>query len=114
MSSKENQPEQEEEQKGLLAPLLDPVGNVLGTGLRPIGVGVEKLTSPLSSAIGGITKPALGPVVGTKDEKAEILGGNNKDSYEHKKESLGGKVQSGDNPLGLDQTGRWGFRDDDE
>lgn len=27
---------------------------------------------------------------------------------------IGGKEQTGDNPLGLDQTGRWGFEDDGE
>lgn len=96
---------------GLLAPLLDPIGNALGTGLRPIGVGVETITKPLTNAVGGITKPVLGPIVGSKDEKMEVLGGNNKDSYEHTKESIGGKLQTGDNPLGLDQTGRWGFRE---
>jgi hypothetical protein len=83
----------------------------LGTGLRPIGVGVETITKPLTNAVGGITKPVLGPIVGSKDEKMEVLGGNNKDSYEHTKESIGGKLQTGDNPLGLDQTGRWGFRE---
>lgn len=41
-----------------------------------------------------------------------MLGGGNKDSYVHKKESIGGKVQTGENPLGLDQTGRWGFREE--
>ena len=99
---------------GLLAPLLDPVGNVLGTGLRPIGVGVETITKPLTNTVGRITKPVLGPVVGSKDERMEVLGGNNKDSYEHTKDSIGGKLQTGDNPLGLDQTGRWGFREEGE
>jgi hypothetical protein len=36
----------------------------------------------------------------------------NKDSYESKPESIAGKEQTGDNPLGLDQTGRWGFSDE--
>jgi len=49
--------------------------------------------------------------MGKEEEKAEVLGGKNKDSYE-KKESIGGKEQTGDNPLGLDQTGRWGFAQD--
>jgi len=106
---------QEEEQKGtggLLSPLLDPVGNVLGKGLRPIGAPLEYVTKPLGNAVGGITKPALGPLAGEKEERAEAIGGGNKDSYESKKESIGGKLQDGDNPLGLDQTGRWGFRED--
>ena len=74
-------------------------------------MGVETITMPLTNAVGGITKPVLGPIAGSKDEKMEVLGGNNKDSYEHTKESIGGKLQTGDNPLGLDQTGRWGFRE---
>jgi hypothetical protein len=61
--------------------------------------------------VGGITKPVLGPIAGTKDEKAEVLGGNNLDSYERGKQSLGGNLQTGDNPLGLDQTGKWGFQE---
>jgi hypothetical protein len=40
-----------------------------------------------------------------------VLGGKNKDSY-NKPEKIAGKEQTGDNPLGLDQTGRWGFEDD--
>jgi len=123
MSSKDNQnhiqsePEKEEEEQkgtgGLLSGLLDPVGSVLQTGLRPVGVPLEHaVTKPLGNAVGGITKPALGPLAGTHEEKSEVIGGGNKDSYEHKKESIGGKVQDGENPLGLDQTGRWGFRDE--
>jgi hypothetical protein len=68
--------------------------------------------APLTNAVGGITKPALGPVAGTKEEKAEVIGGDNKDSYEHGKDSLGGQLQTGDNPLGLDQTGKFGFREE--
>jgi hypothetical protein len=81
--------------------VLSPVGAVLGT-----------VTKPLGNAVGGITKPVLGPVAGTTDEKAEPLGGKNYDSYEHSKDSLGGQVQTGENPLGLDQTGKWGFREE--
>lgn len=84
----------------------------MGTVLRPIGVGVETITKPITSTVGSITKPALGPVVGQKEEKAEVLGGNNKDSYEHGKDGLGGRLQTGDNPLGLDQSGKWGFREE--
>jgi len=97
---------------GFLAPVLDPVGKGLGTVLRPIGVGVETLTKPVVSAVGGITRPILGPVLGQKEEKAEVLGGDNKDSYEHGKDSLGGRLQTGDNPMGLDQSGKWGFREE--
>jgi hypothetical protein len=97
---------------GLLAPVLDPVGKGLGTVLRPVGVGVETITKPVGNALGGITRPALGPIAGEKEERAEVIGGNNKDSYEHGKQGLGGRLQTSDNPLGLDQTGKWGFREE--
>ena len=80
--------------------------------LRPVGIGVETITKPIVSGVGGITRPALGPVAGEKQEKAEVLGGDNKDSYEHGKDGLGGRLQTGDNPLGLDQSGKWGFREE--
>jgi hypothetical protein len=41
----------------------------------------------------------------------EVVGGKNKDSYGGP-EKIGGKEQTGDNPLGLDQSGRWGFEED--
>lgn len=89
-------------------------GNVLGTALRPIGAPLEKgVTGPLGNALGGTTRPALGPLMGHEEEKSELLGGQNKDSYESKPESIAGKEQTGQNPLGLDQTGRWGFQDED-
>lgn len=97
--------------KGLSA-VLDPVGDALGKGLRPIGAGVETLTKPVTGAVGGATRPVLGKVAGERDEKMEVLGGDNKDSYEHGKSTLGGHLQTGDNPLGLDQTGKFGFRDE--
>lgn len=90
-----------------------PTGKVLGTALRPVGAPLEKgVTGPLGSAVGGTTRGALGPLMGSEKEKSELLGGKNKDSYESKPESLGGKEQTGENPLGLDQTGRWGFQDE--
>lgn len=90
-------------------------GSVLGTALRPIGAPLEKgVTGPLGNAIGGTTRPALGPLMGEDHERSELLGGKNKDSYESKPESIAGKEQTGDNPLGLDQTGRWGFADDEK
>ena len=96
---------------GLLSSIGDPIGSTLNTALRPVGAPLEKVTGPLGNAVGGITKPALGPLMGNKDERAEVVGGNNKDSYRHKEEKIAGKEQTGQNPLGLDQTGRWGFRD---
>ncbi|KAJ4339940.1 hypothetical protein N0V87_002878 [Didymella glomerata] len=109
--------EEEEEQapQGLLSKIGDPVGNVLGTVLRPVGAPLEKgVTGPLGNTLGGATRPALGPLMGEKQERSELLGGDNKDSYESKPESIAGKEQTGDNPLGLDQTGRWGFADDEK
>ena len=89
------------------------LGNVLGTALRPLGAPLEKgVTGPLGNALGGTTRPALGPLMGHEEEKSELLGGQNKDSYESKPESIAGKEQTGQNPLGLDQTGRWGFQDE--
>ena len=90
-------------------------GNVLGTALRPIGAPLEKgVTGPLGNALGGATRPALGPLMGEKEERSELLGGDNKDSYESRPEKIAGKEQTGNNPLGLDQTGRWGFQEDEE
>jgi hypothetical protein len=95
-----------------LLPLTSHSGKALNTGLRPIGAPLEKVTGPLGNAVGGTTRGALGPLLGEKEERSEVLGGNNKDSYESKPEKIAGKEQTGDNPLGLDQTGRWGFRDE--
>lgn len=97
---------------GLLSGIGDPIGKGLETGLKPVGVALSPVTNTLGSSVGGITKPALGPLVGEKKERAEVLGGDNKDSYVHGKDSLGGRLQTGDNPLGLDQTGKWGFREE--
>jgi len=96
---------------GLLAPVFDPVGKGLGTVLSPVGYGVSTVAKPLTDAVGGITKPALAPLAGKKDEKMEVLGGKNKDSYKHGKDSVGGELQTGDNPLGLEQTGKFGFEE---
>ena len=87
-------------------------GNVLNKGLRPVGAPLEKVTGPLGNAVGGTTRGPLGPLLGEKEERSELLGGNNKDSYESKPEKIAGKEQTGQNPLGLDQTGRWGFQDE--
>ena len=98
---------------GLLSAIGDPAGKVLGTVLRPVGAPLEKgVTGPLGNALGGVTRPTLGPLMGEEHEKAEVLGGQNKDSYESRPEKIAGKEQTGENPLGLDQTGRWGFQDD--
>ncbi|KAF1995623.1 hypothetical protein P154DRAFT_623862 [Amniculicola lignicola CBS 123094] len=110
-----NPTDEEPEQKGtggLLSPLGDPLGSALETSLSPLGAGLSKITGPVGNALGGTTRGALGPLMGEKDEKMEVVGGNNKDSYEHKAEKIAGKEQTGQNPLGLDETGRWGFREE--
>ena len=92
--------------------MLDPVGKGLNTVLSPVGAVVGTITKPIEKGVGGITKPILGPFTGDKEEKMEVLGGKNVDSYEHGKDSMGGRVQDGENPLGLDQSGKWGFREE--
>ncbi|KAF2098031.1 hypothetical protein NA57DRAFT_76828 [Rhizodiscina lignyota] len=106
----ENQ--EEEKPKGFFSPIGDPLGKGLNTVLSPVGAGLGVVTKPLGNVVGGITKPALNPIAGENDQRAEVLGGGNKDSYVHGKQSLGKQEQTADNPLGLDQTGKWGFRDE--
>jgi hypothetical protein len=62
---------------GLLAPLGDPLGNALNKGLSPVG-----------TAIGGITNGGY-----TKSKEM--------DKAAEEQQSMGGKEQSGQNPLGL-------------
>jgi hypothetical protein len=62
---------------GLLAPLGDPLGNALNKGLSPVGTAVGGITN------GGYTKSK------EMDKAAE------------EQQSMGGKEQSGQNPLGL-------------
>ncbi|KAF2452860.1 hypothetical protein BDY21DRAFT_367420 [Lineolata rhizophorae] len=97
---------------GFLSPLGDPLGNALGAGLRPIGATVETITKPVRDGVGNITKPALGPATGAKEDKMEVLGGDNKDSYAHGKDSVAGRLQTAENPLGLESQERWGFREE--
>ncbi|KAF1837414.1 hypothetical protein BDW02DRAFT_518998, partial [Decorospora gaudefroyi] len=67
---------------GLLSSIGDPIGATLNTTLRPIGAPLEKaVTGPLGSALGGTTRPALGPLMGHEEERSELLGGKNVDSY---------------------------------
>ncbi|KAF2715725.1 hypothetical protein K504DRAFT_368011 [Pleomassaria siparia CBS 279.74] len=111
-----NQPEEKEESTGsggLLSGIGDPLGKVLNTGLKPLGYPLGKVTEPLGNALGGTTRGAVGPLMGHQDEKMEVVGGKNSDSY-GKPEKIAGKEQTGENPLGLDQTGRWGFEGDDD
>ena len=105
--------DQDQGSGGLLSKIGDPAGKVLGTALRPIGAPLEKgVTGPLGNALGNVTRPTLGPLMGEEHEKAEVLGGQNKDSYASGPDKIGGKEQTGGNPLGLDQSGRWGFEDE--
>jgi hypothetical protein len=96
---------------GVLHNIGDPLGKVLETGLKPVGAPLGYVTKPLGDVLGSVTKPALSPVLGSKEEKMEALGGDNKDSYVHGKDTIGGHLQTGDNPLGLNQTGSDKFRD---
>jgi hypothetical protein len=96
---------------GLLRHVGDPLGKGLETVLKPVGAPLGYVTKPLGDVLGGATKPALGPLMGHKDEKMEALGGDNKDSYVHGKDTIGGHLQTSDNPLGLNQTGNDKFRD---
>jgi len=104
--------EEYKKNRGYLAPALDPVGNVAQKGLSPVGAVVGTIAKPVTDTVGSITKPVLGPVLGRKEDKMEVLGGDNKDSWEHGKDSLGGREQDAENPLGLDQTGKFGFREE--
>ncbi|KAJ9648958.1 hypothetical protein H2201_002038 [Coniosporium apollinis] len=110
MSSNDN--DEEPQQKGLLSSIGDPVGKVLGTGLAPVGGLLKPVTAPATGAVGNITRPVLGPLAGEHKEKMEVIGGDNKDSYAHGKDSIGGELQTADNPLGLEQTGKWGFEEE--
>lgn len=97
---------------GYIAKGLNPVGEYAQKGLSPVGYGVEKGVKPVTDLVGGITRPVLGAVAGTKEEKAEVLGGDKKaEDFKRKpiltKESgeeddqIGGKDQTAENPLGL-------------
>lgn len=93
-------------------PLTTPPGKVLHTTLRPIGAPLEKgVTGPLGNALGGTTRGVLGPLMGNEEERMEVVGGKNRDSYDSGPDKIGGKKQTGENPLGLDQSGRWGFEE---
>ncbi|GAB7354227.1 hypothetical protein MBLNU459_g4769t1 [Dothideomycetes sp. NU459] len=65
------------EGKGLLSPIGDPLGKVLNKGLSPVG-----------NIVGGLAEPVTSLTGGGKEKSAEP-------------ESIGGKQQSGQNPLGL-------------
>ncbi|KAJ5047046.1 hypothetical protein J3E74DRAFT_179715, partial [Bipolaris maydis] len=59
-----------------------PKATFLNTALRPVGAPLEKfVTGPLGEGLGGTTRGALGPLMGHEDERSELLGGKNVDSY---------------------------------
>lgn len=81
---------------GLLAPVGDPLGRVLETGLKPVGSGVGALTGPVAEGAAKTTKPLMDAVgMGDRGEIKE----QEKRKQEYK--PLGGKPQTGENPLGL-------------
>ncbi|KAF2841303.1 hypothetical protein M501DRAFT_1000475, partial [Patellaria atrata CBS 101060] len=73
----DNTQDEQQQPKGPLSKIGDPLGNALGTGLRPLGATVETITKPVTGAVGNVTKPAAAPLMGHQDEKMEVLGGDN-------------------------------------
>jgi len=83
------------EKKGLLSPIGDGVGQVLDKGLKPIGHVVGQVGHPAGEALSNVQKQAK-KEKGYSDEEngkpdKELPGG----------ERIGGKPQTGQNPLGL-------------
>ena len=80
---------------GLLAPLGDPLGKAVNTGLSPLGAGVGSLTGSISEGASSVTKTltsAAGlPDRGEEKQKEEVAD----------MESVGGKEPSAENPMGL-------------
>lgn len=79
---------------------LSPVGNVAGKGLEQVGRPVGGIVDPL---VGGVMRSGaafgetLGVGSGNMDKKKEAAAAER----EHMKKEIGGKEQTGDNPLGL-------------
>lgn len=70
--------------------VLDPVGSALETGLKPVGWSVNGILKPVTDSIGSMIKPFSDPsTAGTYGKPLP------------KKERIGGKPQTGENPLGL-------------
>jgi len=85
-------------QKGLLSPVGDALGQVLDKGLKPVGVLTGAIGRPSGEALENVenqAKKEIGYQGGYHDyQKAEAMenaGG----------ERIGGKEQTGENPLGL-------------
>ncbi|KAL1304399.1 hypothetical protein AAFC00_003399 [Neodothiora populina] len=79
------------EQKGLLSFIGDPAGKALNKGLSPVG-----------SVVGGLAQP-----FGSGESNTDKLKGNKSRREESARqereadEAIGGKAQTGQNPLGL-------------
>lgn len=74
--------------------MADPLGGAVEKGLKPVGDTVGTVTKPVTGVVGGLTKPVLEPTLGAPKKAQE--GGEGKGH-----ESLGGKAQTAQNPLGL-------------
>ena len=80
--------------------MFDPVGSVLETGLKPVGYGLNTVTGPVTDIVGGVTRPTVG--AGIEAGKEKVGAADQKRQEEMKlKERIGGKEETGDNPLGL-------------
>ncbi|KAK0264986.1 hypothetical protein B0A54_09223 [Friedmanniomyces endolithicus] len=91
--------------KGLLSPVGDIVGQVLDKGLSPIGHVTGAIGNPNGEAILAV-KEYVRKAMGGGDEDDEEEVGDAKDEAKPKSEkpggeSIGGKVKSGQNALGL-------------
>ena len=65
-------------------------GNALGTGLRPLGAALETtVTGPLGNLVGEATRGTLGPFLGNREERLEILGGEDKENRKQGQENSG-------------------------
>lgn len=79
---------------------LSPVGNVAGKGLEQVGRPVGGIVDPLVGGVmrsGGAFGEALGVGSGNMDKKKAAEAAER----EKMKKEIGGKEQTGDNPLGL-------------
>ena len=79
---------------------LSPVGNVMGKGLEKVGGPVGGVVDPLLGGVmrsGGAFGEAVGVGSGNMDKKKAAEAAER----EKLKEEIGGKEQTGENPLGL-------------
>jgi hypothetical protein len=79
---------------------LSPVGNVMGKGLQQVGRPVGGVVDPL---LGGLMRSggAFGEVVGVGSGNMDKRKAAEAEEREKMKKEIGGKEQTGDNPLGL-------------